>query len=146
ESHKQEIALIAQRAAEADIVITTALIPGKPAPLLLSEGTVKQMKSGSVIVDLAAEAGGNCELTEAGKEVEKSGVKIIGLTNLPSLMAEEASRLYARNVMGFLFEISKKGVLELDRDNEIVKGTLVTEKGEVVHPAVQKLMRASRSS
>lgn len=143
ESHKKEMALIAKHAKETDIVITTALIPGKPAPVLITEETVKGMRPSSVIVDLAAEAGGNCALTEAGKEVEKYVVKIIGHTNLPSLIAEEASRLYARNVLNFLLEIFKEG--KLDFENEVVKGSLITYQGEIVHPRVQELAQAPRS-
>ncbi|MBI4358598.1 MAG: Re/Si-specific NAD(P)(+) transhydrogenase subunit alpha [Candidatus Omnitrophica bacterium] len=146
ESHKRELALIAEHARNSDIVITTALIPGNPAPKLIVEETVRQMKVGSVIVDLAAEFGGNTTLTEPGKEVEKHGVKIIGYTNLPSLMAEEASRLYARNVMNLIFEIWKEGSSEIDFENEVVRESLITHQGEIVHSRVQELVGARKDS
>lgn len=141
ESHEAELRSIAEHVKASDIVITTALIPGKKAPLLITEEAVKLMKKGSVIVDLAAEAGGNCALTEPGKRVVKHGVQIVGEVNLPSLLAQESSRLYARNVMHLVMEISKKGQLELKREDEVVQGALVLVNGEVVHPAVRKTLQ-----
>lgn len=141
ESHEAELRAIAERVKASDIVITTALIPGKKAPLLITEEAVKLMKKGSVIVDLAAEAGGNCALTEAGKRVVKHGVQIIGEVNVPSLLAQESSRLYARNVMHLITEISEKGQLELKHEDEVVQGALVLAGGEVIHPAVQKTLQ-----
>jgi len=117
DSHEKELELIAKHAKEADIVITTALIPNKPAPVLIPEETVKQMKRGSVIVDLAAEQGGNCPLSEPDKKIEKYGVKILGYTNLARSMAQESSRLYSRNVMNLVFEMTQEGKLNLDLEN-----------------------------
>ncbi len=126
--------LIAERAKAADVVITTALIPGRPAPRLISEATVTAMKPGSVIVDMAAAAGGNCELTEADRTVVKHGVHLVGITNLPGLVAADASALYARNVLTFLNLLvdPKTGELNLNREDEIIAGTLVCIGGEAV--------------
>ena len=123
---------VAKRVAQADVVITTALIPGRPAPVLVTEEMVKAMKPGSVIVDLAAPQGGNCPLTEPGKTVVKHGVTLIGETNLPALVAADASALYARNVIDFLkLILTKEGGLNIDIEDDIVKACLVTHKGEV---------------
>jgi NAD(P) transhydrogenase subunit alpha len=126
--------LIAERAKAADVVITTALIPGRPAPRLISAATVESMKPGSVIVDMAAAAGGNCELTEADRTVVKHGVHLVGITNLPGLVAADASALYARNVLTFLNLLvdPKTGELNLNREDEIIAGTLVCIDGEAV--------------
>jgi NAD(P) transhydrogenase subunit alpha len=114
-----------------DIVITTALIPGRPAPRLIPAGAARSMRPGSVIVDLAAEAGGNCELTEPGEEVSVDGVTVVGFTNLPSSMPLHASQLYARNVMALLQHLAPEGTLDLDFDDEITAGACVTRKQEV---------------
>src|SRR3954454_15865785 len=112
---------VAKRIAQADIVISTALIPGRPAPVLITEEMVQAMKPGSVIVDLAAPAGGNCPLTEPGKTVVKHGVTLVGETNLPALVAADASSLYARNVLDFLkLIITKEGQLNIDLNDDIV--------------------------
>ncbi|MXS80012.1 NAD(P) transhydrogenase subunit alpha [Nitrosomonas eutropha] len=126
--------LIHERAAAADIIITTALIPGRPAPILISEETVKAMKPGSVIVDMAVEAGGNCSLSELGKTVVKHGVHLVGIANLPGLVATDASALYARNLLNFLNLIldTQTGELKIDREDEIVKGSLVCTAGEII--------------
>jgi len=108
-----------------DVVITTALVPGRPAPRLIPAASVERMRPGSAIVDLAAETGGNCELTRPGEEVVEHGVTIVGLTNLPSLLASDASRLYARNVQAFLELVAPGGELRLDWDDEIVAGACV---------------------
>jgi NAD(P) transhydrogenase subunit alpha len=120
-----------------DIAITTALIPGKPAPVLITEEMVKEMKPGSVIVDLAVEAGGNCPLSELGKVVVKHGVTLVGHANYPSRIAVDASSLYARNLFNFLAPFAKKGggALEIDWNDELVKGTLLTRDGGIVHPS-----------
>ena len=129
---------VAKRVALADIVITTALIPGRAAPVLVTEDMVKAMKPGSVIVDIAAGKGanghdGNCPLTEAGKTVIKHGVTIVGETNLPALVAADASALYARNVLDFLkLIINKEGALHIDLEDDIVAACLVTRDGAVV--------------
>jgi len=123
---------VAKRVAAADIVITTALIPGRPAPVLVTEEMVKAMKPGSVIVDLAAPNGGNCPLTEAGKTVVKHGVTLVGETNLPALVAADASALYARNVLDFLkLVITKEGTFNVPLDDDIVAACLMTQAGEV---------------
>ena len=119
-----------------DIVITTALIPGRPAPRLITADMVKDMKQGAVIVDMAVEMGGNCELSERGKVVVKHGVKIVGHDNIPARLAADTSALYARNLLNFLTPLVDKETksLKIDWDDEIVKGTLVTRDGQVVHP------------
>lgn len=123
---------VAKRVAQADVVITTALIPGRPAPVLVTEDMVKSMKPGSVIVDLAAPQGGNCPLTEPGQTVVKHGVTLIGETNVPALVAADASALYARNVLDFLkLIITKEGALNVDITDDIVAACLVSQNGEV---------------
>jgi proton-translocating NAD(P)+ transhydrogenase subunit alpha len=114
-----------------DVVITTALIPGRPAPTLIPASAVAAMRPGSVIVDLAADAGGNCELTEPGEEVVREGITLVGLTNLPSTMPFHASQLYARNVFALLQHLAPEGTLALDWEDEITAGTCVTRKQEV---------------
>jgi len=140
-THRSELALIAKHAKAADIVITTALIPGRPAPVLIPEEIVKQMKPGSVIVDLAAERGGNCPLSEPDRETEKHGVKILGYTNLPGMMAYEASQLYARNVMNLVLEFWKKGSFAIDLSDEVAKQTLLCHQGKSVSPVVQEAVQ-----
>ncbi|MDC0575096.1 Re/Si-specific NAD(P)(+) transhydrogenase subunit alpha [Nitrosomonadaceae bacterium] len=126
--------LVHQRAVVADIIITTALIPGRPAPVLINEETVKEMKPGSVIVDMAVEAGGNCPLSELNKTVVKHGVNLIGIANIPGLVAADSSSLYARNLLNFLNLMldAESGEFKLDREDEIIAGTLVCVDGEVV--------------
>ena len=131
---RRQADLVHERAKAADIVITTALIPGRPAPVLLREETVKAMKPGSVVVDMAIEQGGNCPLTERDKIVVKHGVKLVGISNLPALVAADASALYARNLLNFLALLvdPKTGELKLDRSDEIIAASLVCINGEVV--------------
>jgi NAD(P) transhydrogenase subunit alpha len=131
---RRQAELVHERAKQADIVITTALIPGRPAPVLLKEETVKAMKPGSVIVDMAIEQGGNCPLTERDRIVIKHDVKLVGLSNLPALVAADASALYARNLLNFLNLLvdPKTGELKLNREDEIIAGCLVCIGGEVV--------------
>lgn len=126
--------LVHQRAVVADIIITTALIPGRPAPVLISEETVKEMKPGSVIIDMAVEAGGNCPLSELNKTVVKHGVNLIGIANIPGLVAADSSSLYARNLLNFLNLMldAESGEFKLDREDEIIAGTLACIDGEVV--------------
>lgn len=125
--------LVHERAIAADIIITTALIPGRPAPVLIKEETVQAMKPGSVIVDMAVEAGGNCPLSELNKTVVKHGVHLIGIANLPGLVAADASTLYARNLMNFLNLMldPASGELKIDRADEIIAGTLLCGGGEI---------------
>ncbi len=132
---EKQAALIAETITKQDIVICTALIPGRPAPVLVSEDMVKTMKPGSVIVDLAVEAGGNCPLSKLGKVVSKYGVKILGHANVPGRVPDDASRLFARNILNFLTPmIGEDGqALNVDTDDEIVAGTLVTREGAVVN-------------
>lgn len=123
---------VAKRVAQADIVITTALIPGRAAPVLVTEEMVRAMKPGSVIVDIAAPAGGNCPLTEAGRTVVKHGVTFVGETNLPALVAADASALYARNVLDFLkLVFTKEGTFNVPMDDDIVAACLMTQGNEV---------------
>ncbi|MES2296857.1 MAG: Re/Si-specific NAD(P)(+) transhydrogenase subunit alpha [Pseudomonadota bacterium] len=130
---RRQAELVHERAKLADIVITTALIPGRAAPTLISEDTVKAMKPGSVIVDLAVEQGGNCPLSELGKTVVKHGVFIVGEPNLATLVAADASALYARNVLDFMkLIVDKDDQLVIDREEEILKATLVCFDGEVL--------------
>lgn len=144
ESHEEELRFIGKHVQNADIVVTTALIPGKKAPVLITEDAVKQMKKGSVIVDLAAEAGGNCVLTEPGKRVVKHGVQLIGELNIPSLLAQESSLLYARNIFNMMSELYKDGQLALKENDEVVQGSLIVRAGEVVHPAVKEKLQQAR--
>ena len=126
---------VAKRVAQADIVVTTALIPGRPAPVLVTEEMVRSMKPGSVIVDLAAPQGGNCPLTVPGQTVVKHGVTLVGETNLPALVAADASALYARNVLDFLkLILPKDGGLKIDLEDDIVAACLMTRDGEVRRP------------
>ena len=139
--------LLAEKTKDFDVVITTALVPGRPAPRLVTKETVAGMRPGSVIVDLAAEAGGNCELTQPDKVVVvEHGVTIHGPTNLPATMPVHASQLYARNVTELLRELVKDGALALDFDDEVVKGACVTHGGEVVSDAVKATLSARKTA
>ena len=123
---------VAKRVAAADIVITTALIPGRAAPILVTPEMVESMKPGSVLVDMAAAAGGNCPLTKADQTVVVHGVTIVGETNLPSMVAADASSLFARNVLDFFkFIVSAEGALHIDMSDDIVAACLVTQNGEI---------------
>ena len=137
---KKQAALIAETIAKQDIVVTTALIPGRPAPKLVTAEMVESMKPGAVIVDLAVETGGNCALSEAGKVVEANGVKIVGHLNMPGRLAADTSRLYARNLLAFveLLIDRESRSLAIDWDDEIVRGTCVTRDGAIVHPVVKE--------
>lgn len=132
---ERQKAEVAKRVAQADIVITTALIPGRAAPVLVSEEMVKSMKPGSVIVDLAAEAGGNCPLTELNKTVVKHGVTLVGESNLPATVAADASALYARNLLNFinlLCDPKNGGAININREDDIIAGSLIAIDGAVV--------------
>src|SRR5213593_3650266 len=131
ETHRRELAFIAQHVKDADVVITTAAIPGQRAPVLITADAVRAMKPGAVIVDLAVETGGNCELTEPGSDVIRNGVLIIGPANLPSTLPVHASQMYARNISSFLLHVVKDGALRLDFEDEITRDTCVTHAGEV---------------
>jgi NAD(P) transhydrogenase subunit alpha len=133
---RKQAALVAEHIKKQDVVICTALIPGRPAPKLVSADMVRSMRPGSVIVDLAVENGGNCELSQEGQVVDANGVKIIGWSNVPSRIAVDATALYARNLFNFLgIIVAKDGTLKIDPEDEIIKGSLLTRDGRVVHPA-----------
>lgn len=131
ETHRKELAFLAGAAKDADIVISTAAIPGKKAPVLITAAAVQGMKPGSVIVDLAAETGGNCELTQPGSEIVRNGVSILGPLNLASTVPLHASQMYAKNVAAFLGHIVQDGKLRLDFEDQIIRDTCVTHAGEV---------------
>ena len=126
-----------------DVVITTAAIPGKKAPILVTTEMVKGMHPGSVVVDLAAERGGNCELTKAGEDVVEGGVKIIGPINIPTTIPFHASQMYAKNVATFLLHLVDEGNLKIDTEDEITEGTLITQGGKVVNPRILDAMGIS---
>ena len=141
EAHRKEVELLAKAVKENDIVITTAAIPGRPAPKLITADMVRSMRPGSVIVDLAAETGGNCELTRPGEVSVVDGVRIDGTTNLPSTMPYHASQMYSRNVASLLgLMLAKDGTLKVDMNDDVVKGTVITKDGEVVHEATKKAL------
>ncbi len=144
EFYRGQQELLASHAAQSDVVVTTALVPGTKAPLLVTEEAVRRMRPGSVIVDLAAEQGGNCALTEAGKTVVKHGIVIHGPLNLPSSMAPQASQLYSRNVTAFLQPMVKDGKLSVDLNDELVRGTLVVHGGKVVHEPTRAALEGTR--
>jgi len=134
EQQARQQELMAEAIGKVDVVITTALVPGRRAPILVTEEAVKKMKPGSVIVDLAGEAGGNCELSEPGEMVVKYDVKIFAPLNVPSTLAEHASQLYARNIEALLgLMISEEGELQLDFEDEVIAGACITRDGEIVH-------------
>ena len=141
EQQEKQRELMAKAVTESDVVITTAAIPGKPAPRLISADVVHKMLPGSVIVDLAAESGGNCELTEPGKIAQHNGVTIIGITNVPATIPFHASQVYANNVANLLkLLITKEGQLKLDTTDEVIAGALVTHEGQIVHPRVKEMV------
>ena len=139
---KKQQEVITRHVSEADLVITTALIPGKKAPVLITEDMVKKMKRGSVIVDMAVEQGGNCPLSEMNKTVEKNGVIIIGESNIPSLLPLNASELYAKNIITFLTHLATKDGFKWEMEEEITKGSLIVHKGQAVHPSIVKAVTA----
>ena len=125
---------------EADIVITTALVPGKKAPVLVTEEMVKKMRPGSVVLDMAVEFGGNCEVSEKGKTIKKYGVTIIGEPNLPSLVPTHSSEMYSKNILNLITHFGKEGKFDLNLEDEIIKGSLITHNGEVVNQRVNDLL------
>ncbi len=144
EFYMKQQRLLAERAQASDVVITTALVPGQRAPQLISGEAIMGMRPGSVVVDLAAEQGGNCALTEPGKTVVKHGVTIHGPLNLPSTMAPQASQLYSRNITSFLLTMVKNGSLTLDLKDELIRGPLVIQGGEVMHPPTKLALEQRR--
>jgi NAD(P) transhydrogenase subunit alpha len=139
DAHRREQQLVTAAVADSDVVITTALIPGRAAPELITEEAVAAMRPGSVIVDLAAEAGGNCVLTEPGQIVERHGVTLIGTLNLPSSMAQHSSQLYAKNIQSLVNLLAPEGALVVDMDDEIVRESVVTHDGLIVNARVAAL-------
>jgi len=142
EFYRRQQELMAKSVAAADVVITTALVPGKRAPVLITEEMVRAMRPGSVIVDLAAEQGGNCALTQPGQDVVQHAVLILGPVNLPSTLPFHASQMYARTVTNFLMHLLKDGAIRLDLNDELTRGPLVTHQGEVVHEAAKAALAA----
>ncbi len=146
EQNRRNRELIHNAAIDNDVVITTALIPGKPAPLLITEETVRAMKPGSVIVDLAAEAGGNCAFTKAGEDVVVGGVTILGPVNLASSMPTHASQMYSKNITTFLDPMLEDGNLKMDSEDEIISATCITHEGAIKHDATRSVVeRESRT-
>ena len=144
DQHSKELELIGSALIDTDIVITTAQIPGRKAPVLITEDMVKTMKYGSVIVDLAAESGGNCELSEAGETVLAHGVQILGPSNLPTSIPVHSSQMYSKNIVTLISEfISDDGQLQLDFENDVVGPSTVTHGGEVQNERVQSVMRSN---
>jgi len=144
EEKAQQAEVLAQHIAQADGVITTAAIPGRPAPKIIDKATVERMKAGAVIVDMAAETGGNCELTEAGKEVNHQGVTIAGPTNIPSMAATHASEMYARNLYNLLALLVKDGEIQLDWDDQVVADSCLTHAGETRYAPAKERMEGDK--
>jgi NAD(P) transhydrogenase subunit alpha len=138
---KKQKELIFKHVTDADIVITTALVPGKKAPVLVTEEMVKNMKPGSVVLDMAVEFGGNCEVSENGKIVKKHNVTIIGEPNLPSMVPTHASEMYSKNILSLIQHIGKEGKIELKLEDEIVKGCLLTRNGDVINDRIKELLK-----
>ncbi|HWP37687.1 MAG TPA: hypothetical protein VNL18_09080, partial [Gemmatimonadales bacterium] len=136
--HRRELELIGKHLGTVDVVISTALIPGRRAPVLITEEMVRTMRPGSVIVDLAADAGGNCELTKPGQQVEVHGIHILGPLNVAATMPTHASQMFSRNLTTFLQHIIKDGALKLDYADEITAGTCITRDGTIVHEATRQ--------
>lgn len=132
--------MMARVVSENDVVITTAAVPGKPAPVLVTEDMIKSMKPGSVVIDLAAERGGNCEITEPGKTVVKHGVTLVGELNLPSTVPFHASQMYSNNIVNFLKLMINDGALDANVDDDIVQGATVTRDGEIVNEMVRSVL------
>jgi NAD(P) transhydrogenase subunit alpha len=143
---RRQSELIAERVKAADFVITTALIPGRPAPRLITADMVRTMQPGSVIVDMAAEAGGNCELTEPGREVVDNDVTIIGITNLPATVPTHATQMYAKNVQTLVDHLVHDGKLTLDLEDEITRGATITHGGKIVHEATAAAVAAQAAA
>src|SRR6185369_15834236 len=141
--YRRQRELLGKVIAENDVVITTAVVPGKKAPILITKEMVAGMAPGSVIVDVAAERGGNCELTRPGETYTSGGVTILGPTNLPSDVPYHASQMFAKNVITFLSHLVKDGRLRIDQQDEITRETLITYNGEVVQPRVREALGLS---
>ena len=146
EQNKRNRELVHGAIKNVDVVITTALIPGRAAPLLVTAEMVRDMRPGSVIVDLAAEAGGNCELTKAGEDVEEGGVTILGPVNVPATMPTHASQMYSKNMMTFLDHLLDDGNIKLDFEDEITSATCITHEGTVRHEPTRKAIEGGSGS
>ena len=138
--YRRQQELLTEHLAAADVIIATALVPGKKAPVLISEEMAARLTPGTVVVDLAAEKGGNCAMTQPGQRVERDGVIVLGPINLPAETPYHASQMYSKNISTFLLYLIHEGALQVDREDEIVQATLVAHEGRVVHPAVQKAL------
>jgi len=143
EEKQQQQAILAKHVAAADVIVTTAAIPGRPSPRIISTTMVEGMRGGSVIVDLAAEGGGNCELTRIGETVLHQGVKIYGPVNVPSMVGNHASELYAKNLLNFLELLIQEGTINIDLEDEIISGSLITHGGEIHHPAIKEQLEGA---
>lgn len=146
ETLRKQQEVLADHAAKSDVVITTAAVPGRAAPRLISKETVERMRPGSVIVDLAAETGGNVEVTRAGETVVHNGVQVMGQLNLPSTMPVHASQMYAKNIQNLLDLLIKGGKFAPDYDDDIVKGTVITREGDIVHEMTKQLLPAATTA
>jgi NAD(P) transhydrogenase subunit alpha len=144
EFYKKQREMMMKVVAENDVVITTAAVPGKKAPILVTKEMVEVMSPGAVVVDLAAERGGNCELTQAGESTEVAGVTIIGPLNVPSTIPYHASQMYAKNISTFFLNMVKDGAINVDMEDEIIRDTMVTRGGDVVSPPVRELLGLSQ--
>jgi len=145
EEKAKQAEVLARHIAAADAVITTAAIPGRPSPKIIPASVVAQMKSGAVIIDLAAEGGGNCELTKPGEQIEHKGVIIYGPLNVPSMLPVHASEMYAKNLLNFLSPMLKDGELRLDWDDEVIRNSALTHAGEIKHAPTRALVEGERS-
>jgi NAD(P) transhydrogenase subunit alpha len=142
EFYAKQRQLLGDVLSEIDLAVTTAAVPGMKAPILITQAMVERMAPGAVVVDLAAERGGNCELTKAGETVIHHGVKIVGPTNLPSRLATHASQLFSKNIQAFILNIVKDGALAINLEDPIVSGSMLAKGGEVVHPQVKERLAA----
>ena len=141
---EKQQALMKEHISKSDLVITTALIPGKPAPLLIPSSMVEAMKKGSVIIDLAAENGGNCQDTVAGEVKNINGVTIDGTLNFPSTMQVHSSQLYAKNISTFISHMTKEGAIEIDMEDEIISGSIFTHQGKITHEPTQQAVKKDK--
>ena len=144
--YRHEQIVIGEQISDTDVVITTAQIFGKRAPLLITEEMVKSMRYGSAIVDLAAEQGGNCELTIAGKSVERYGVTIHGSTDLPGTLSYHSSEMFSRNVTALLMEMVKDGEVNIDLEDEVIAGTILTQNGKILNEHVINLLQRAEEN
>ena len=141
----QQQEILAKHVAAADVIVSTAAIPGRASPRIISKEMVEGMKGGSVIVDLAAEGGGNCELTKASETVDHKGVKIFGPINVPATVGNHASELYAKNLLSFLDLLIQEGEININLEDEIIKGSLITHGGEIVHAGIKEQLQGGDS-